>query len=133
MVAEPGDEIAAGTGGRGHLRVLHADREQAIDSLKAAFVRGVLAKDEFSLRVGQTLAARTYAELAAVTADLPARADRRPAAPASPGSGRTARSAAGRGAHGRNRGLCSRVAVGVPSCPQSGPALRSRMRESSWS
>ena len=39
-MAEPGDEIAAGTGGRGDLRVSHADREQAIDSLKAAFVPG---------------------------------------------------------------------------------------------
>jgi hypothetical protein len=32
----------------------------------------MLAKDEFDLRVGQTLAARTYADLAALTADLPA-------------------------------------------------------------
>jgi Domain of unknown function (DUF1707) len=72
-MAGPGDEIAAGAGDRGHLRVSHADGEQVIDALKAAFVRGVLAKDEFDLRVGQTFASRTYAELAAVTADLPAR------------------------------------------------------------
>jgi DUF1707 SHOCT-like domain len=39
--------------------------------LKAAFIQGRLTKDEFDLRVGQTLASRTYAELAAVTADLP--------------------------------------------------------------
>jgi hypothetical protein len=58
--------------GRGQLRASHADRERVIGSLKAAFVQGRLAKDEFDLRVGQTLAARTYAELAAVTADLPA-------------------------------------------------------------
>jgi hypothetical protein len=32
----------------------------------------MLAKEEFDLRVGQTLAARTYAQLAAITADLPA-------------------------------------------------------------
>ena len=32
----------------------------------------MLAKDEFDLRVGQTLAAQTYAHLAALTADLPA-------------------------------------------------------------
>jgi hypothetical protein len=30
-------------------------------------------KDEFDLRVSQALASRTYAELAAVAADLPAR------------------------------------------------------------
>jgi Domain of unknown function (DUF1707) len=43
-----------------------------IGTLKAAFVQERLAKDEFDLRVGQALASRTYAELAAVTADLPA-------------------------------------------------------------
>ena len=67
-----GDEIAAGTGGRGHLRASHADREQVIGTLKAAFVQGRLTRDELDLRVGQALAPRTYAELAALTADLPA-------------------------------------------------------------
>lgn len=43
-----------------------------IDTLKAAFVQGRLAKDEFDLRVGQTFASRTYAELTALTADIPA-------------------------------------------------------------
>jgi hypothetical protein len=43
-----------------------------VEALKAAFVQGRLAKDEFDTRVGQTLAARTYAELAALTADIPA-------------------------------------------------------------
>ena len=72
-MAGPGDEIAARARDHGHVRVSHADREQVIDALKAAFVRGVLAKDELDLRVGQTFASPTYAELAAVTADLPAR------------------------------------------------------------
>jgi hypothetical protein len=44
----------------------------AVEVLKAAFVQGRLVKDEFDLRVGQAFAARTQAELAAVTADLPA-------------------------------------------------------------
>jgi hypothetical protein len=43
-----------------------------IGTLKAAFVQGMLTKDELDARVGQTLAARTYAELAALTADIPA-------------------------------------------------------------
>jgi hypothetical protein len=43
-----------------------------VGTLKAAFVQGRLAKDEFDLRVGQALASRTYAELDAITADLPA-------------------------------------------------------------
>lgn len=58
-------------GALGQLRTSHADREQAIDVLKAAFVQGRLAKDEFDLRVGQVLASRTYADLDALTADIP--------------------------------------------------------------
>jgi len=54
------------------LRASHIDREQAISALKAAFVHGRLAKDEFDARVGQALAARTHAELAVITADIPA-------------------------------------------------------------
>jgi len=68
-VAGPGDETAGKA--RGRLRASHADREQAIEVLKAAFVQGRLTKDEFDARVGQGFASRTYAELAAVTADLP--------------------------------------------------------------
>ena len=73
-MAGPGDEIAAGTGGRSRLRASHADREQVIEVLKAAFVQGRLDRDEFDLRVGRALASRTYADLAALTADItPAR------------------------------------------------------------
>jgi hypothetical protein len=66
----PGDGTAAGPGG--HLRASHADRDRVIDGLKAAFVQGRLDQDEFDHRVGQALASRTYAELAALMADLPA-------------------------------------------------------------
>lgn len=61
------------TGGLSHarLRASHADREQVIEVLKAAFVQGRLTKDELDERAGQALSARTYAELTAVTADLP--------------------------------------------------------------
>lgn len=71
-MAGPGDELPAAGAGRRRLRVSHADREQVIDTLKAAFVQGMLAKDEFDLRVGQALAARTGAELSVLTADIPA-------------------------------------------------------------
>jgi hypothetical protein len=71
-MAGPGKEIGAGAGGRGHVGASHADREQAIDMLKAAFIQGRLDKDEFDLRVGQALASRTYADLAALTTDIPA-------------------------------------------------------------
>ena len=65
-------EKAASAAGHGHFRASHADREQVIDTLKAAFIQGRLTKDELELRVGQTLASRTYAELAALTGDIPA-------------------------------------------------------------
>jgi hypothetical protein len=70
MAGPPGHVPA--TAGRGHLRASHADREQVIDILKAAFVRGMLTKDEFDLRVGQAFVSRTGGELAAFVADLPA-------------------------------------------------------------
>jgi hypothetical protein len=79
----PGDEIAAGPGGRGRLRASYADREQAIEVLKTAFVQERLDRDEFGQRVGRALASRTYADLAALTADIPVRpAGSRPLEPA---------------------------------------------------
>ena len=72
-MAEPGDGIpAAGDRGDGRLRASRADREQVVELLKAAFVEDRLNKDELDTRVGQALASQTYADLAAVTADLPA-------------------------------------------------------------
>jgi uncharacterized protein DUF1707 len=71
-MAGPGEEIAAGAHGHGRLRSSHADREQVIAMLKAAFVQGRLTKDELDARLGQTFASRTYADLAALTTDLPA-------------------------------------------------------------
>ena len=69
-MAGPGDDLAA-SAGRGHLGASRADREQVIDTLKAAFVQARLTRDEFDQRVSQTLTSRTYAGLAAFTADLP--------------------------------------------------------------
>jgi len=68
----PEDQIATTAGGsRGHLRASHADREQVIGTLKTAFVQGRLTEEELGARAGQAYAARTYAELAGITADLP--------------------------------------------------------------
>ena len=55
----------------GHLRASQADRERAIDVLKAAFAEGRLDQEEYTDRVGQAHAARTYADLGALTYDLP--------------------------------------------------------------
>src|SRR6201982_2600688 len=68
--SQPGDKMAAGAEGDSNPPMSHVGREQGLDALKAAVVHGRLAKDEFDLRVGQVLAA--YAELDAVTADIPA-------------------------------------------------------------
>ena len=91
---EPRDQMPAVLH-RGHLRACHADREQVIGVLKAAFVQGRLGKDELNARAGQALAARTYADLATLTADLPAglaaaEAPHRPARARAPRPVRTA-------------------------------------------
>ena len=82
MITGPEEGAAAG---RGHLRAAHADREHVIDLLKAAFVQGRLTKDELDTRAGQALTARTYAQLAALTDDIPA------GPPACPPGSRTGR------------------------------------------
>ena len=71
-MAGSGDELATGTGDRNRLRASDADREQVTEVLKTAFVQGRLTMDEFTLRVTQVFASRTYADLDALTADIPA-------------------------------------------------------------
>jgi Domain of unknown function (DUF1707) len=56
---------------RARLRAGHADREQVTGVLKNAFTQGRLTSDELDARTSQALAARTYAELDALIADLP--------------------------------------------------------------
>jgi hypothetical protein len=85
VVADPGDQLAAEVAGRDRVRASDADREHAIEVLKAAFVQDRLAKDELDARVGQAFASRTCAELAALTADLPAQ----PIAAQPPGAARS--------------------------------------------
>jgi len=65
----PAEERAAQPG---RLRASHADREQVISALTTAFVQGRLAKEEFDALVGRALVSRTHAELAVITADIPA-------------------------------------------------------------
>jgi Domain of unknown function (DUF4190)/Domain of unknown function (DUF1707) len=48
-----------------------ADRERVLDVLKAGFAEGRLTQEEHDVRVGQAQAARTYGDLAVITADLP--------------------------------------------------------------
>jgi hypothetical protein len=60
----PGDQMAAAADGYGRMRASRADREQVIDTLKAAFVQGRLTKDELGERVARALVPLTHAELA---------------------------------------------------------------------
>jgi hypothetical protein len=66
------DRIAGAAAGRGRQRASDSDRDRVVDMLKTAFVQGRLTKDEFDARVGQTLASRTWGDLTALTADIPA-------------------------------------------------------------
>lgn len=69
-MAEPGEQMASA--GHRRIQASRADRERVIDQLKVAFVEDRLTKGEFDVRVGLAFTSRTYAELAALTADLPA-------------------------------------------------------------
>ena len=66
-----GELLAAGESDSRRVVASRAGREQVLGALKAAFVSGRLTKGEFDQRVGQVFAA--YAELDALTADLPER------------------------------------------------------------
>ena len=80
-MVQPGEHVAAAAAAGGQLRASHADREQVIGMLEAAFAAGQLTKAEFDLGVNRTLASRTYADLVAATAGL--QAPRRQARPGS--------------------------------------------------
>jgi hypothetical protein len=92
--------------GHGLLRACHADRERVIDTLKTAFVHGRLTKDELDARAGRAFAARTHADLAALTVDIPPE----PASRAEPPAAGSARPPVPH-ARGRRRPLV-RAAVG---------------------
>jgi len=63
-----------------------ADRERAVGVLRAGFTEGRLTQEELDERVAQAYAARTYGQLWALTADLPAGALPYPQFPQGPGA-----------------------------------------------
>ena len=73
MVTGPWDPARAAAPGHARFLASDADRERVVDVLKTAFVHGLLTRDELGTRTGRALTARTYAELAVVTAGLTAR------------------------------------------------------------
>lgn len=53
------------------MRASHADRERAVDVLKAGFAEGRLQQAEYEQRIGRAYQAQTHAELQMLVADLP--------------------------------------------------------------
>jgi hypothetical protein len=82
MTVRPGYGIPAG--GNAYLRVSSAERDRAIDVLKAGYAEGRLTKEEYESRADQAFAARTAGDLARVTADLPGGHLAQPAWPGAP-------------------------------------------------
>jgi hypothetical protein len=60
------------TGFNPSIRAATADRERTVDVLKAGFAEGRLTQDEYNERMERAYEARTYGDLAELTADLPA-------------------------------------------------------------
>ena len=54
------------------MRASHADRERAVDVLKAAYAEGRLNHAEYEQRLGMAYQAATYGELGRLVGDLPA-------------------------------------------------------------
>jgi hypothetical protein len=71
-----GEVSPASPGGQpispGQLRASHEDRDRVVELLRVAAGDGRLTADELDQRLEVALSARTYAELAVLTADLPA-------------------------------------------------------------
>jgi Domain of unknown function (DUF1707) len=71
----------AGRRGDGELRASYADRDAVVEQLRVAAGDGRLTPEELDERLGAALTAKTYAELAALTSDLPAAGQRAVVAP----------------------------------------------------
>jgi Domain of unknown function (DUF1707) len=62
---------AAGARRYVHMWASSADLERSIEVLKTSFAEGRLTKDELDQRLGEAFTSRFFAELMALTADLP--------------------------------------------------------------
>ena len=76
-------------GGNAYLRASSADRDRAVDVLKAGYAEGRLSKEEYDSRASQAFAASTVGDLARVTADLPGGHLAQPAWPVATGPARS--------------------------------------------
>lgn len=57
--------------GQSGMRTSHADRERAVDVLKAAYAEGRLTSEEYEQRMTRAYQSHTYGELTPLIADLP--------------------------------------------------------------
>ena len=81
MTAQSGYGISGWgeTKGQAYLLASTAERDSAVEVLKAGYAEGRLTKEEYEARAEQAFTARTLGDLARVTADLPGGAlDARP-------------------------------------------------------
>lgn len=69
MTMGPGYGLAAS--GQGRVRASDADRERAAEVLRTGFAEGRLDKDEYDDLLGQVYTAKTHADLATLTSQLP--------------------------------------------------------------
>jgi hypothetical protein len=86
VTAQSGYGIPGGGGarGQGYLLASTADRESAVEVLKAGYAEGRLTKDEYETRAELAFTARTLGDLARVTADLPSGLPAAPPWPSAP-------------------------------------------------
>ena len=91
----------------GSMLASNADRDRAIDVLRAGFAEGRLTQSEFEERMARVQASRTYDQLAELICDLPAGPWTAPGAAMVPGSAMVPRSA---------------MAPGTPAVPYRGQA-----------
>jgi hypothetical protein len=79
MTNLPAEPSGSGGGPQGGMRASDSDRERVAESLREAAAEGRLSLDELNERLDQVFSARTYAELAPITADLPSPGTHQPA------------------------------------------------------
>jgi hypothetical protein len=90
VTAQSGYGVPASWGtAQGYLLASTADRDSAVEVLKAGYAEGRLTKDEYEGRAEQAFTARTLGDLARLTADLPG-GPLTPAGPPTPAPWRSA-------------------------------------------
>lgn len=83
-LADAGSAAGSGPSSGAAVLAADADRDRAVDALRAAFIEGRLTREEFGTRAGRALTARTHGELTTLLSGLPAARHWSPAASQGP-------------------------------------------------